>query len=445
MTEQRQPTTPTRDRQYSGLRWRLWFSYLAMMTAIFGISGTTIYGLFVKNLYQQVDDRLRLLADAAAHSLVDIQQKRIDVPLIDAGRVRLPMRRIDLDGDLDVSWYNLRQTTQGIEWFDANYQRLATSGWVLTSAPLQPEIDSVQTGTLRSLTLAVYNPKNRRSQIQGYVRVSESVQSLEDQLHQLQWVFGVGGILALGLAGTGSIWLTQQSLRPIRQSFEQLKQFTADASHELRNPLTAVKLSVDVLRSDVERFSPEERQRIETIAIGIDQIRFLVEDLMLLARMDADRSNVQEQRRIALDEILEDLLELLESQAVERQIALKSDLIPDAIVKGDATQLPRLFRNLFENALKYTPIGGSVTVSMQRSDRTITVSIQDTGMGIAPQHLPKVFDRFWRADAARSSQQPGLGLGLAIAQAIACQHQGKVTVTSELGVGSCFQVQLPLA
>jgi signal transduction histidine kinase len=442
---QRQQANTIRDRQYSGLRWRLLLSYLAVMTAIFGISGTAIYSLFVKSLYQQVDDRLGLLADAAAHSLVDIQQKQINYPLIDAENAQLPIRRIDRDGDLDVAWQNLRQPTQGIEWFDDRRQRLATSGRVVASAPLQPEIHLLQIGALRSLTLPVYKQQNGQSAIQGYVRVSESVRALEDELHRLRWVFGLGGILALGLVGIGSIWLTHQSLQPIQHSFEKLKQFTADASHELRNPLTAVKLSVDVLRSDTERFYPEERQRIESIATGIDLIRVLVEDLLLLARMDATQIETQELRLIAIDEVLEDLMELLESQATARQIALKADLLPDAFVNGDATQLPRLFANLLENALKYTPVGGTVMVSMQRSDRTVTVSIKDTGMGIAPEHLPKVFDRFWRADAARSSQQPGLGLGLAIAQAIADRHQGKVTVTSKLGVGSCFQVQLPLA
>lgn len=443
MTMQPQPVKQAAtDRQYSGLRWHLLLSYLAVMTATFGISGVAIYGLFVKSLYQQVDHRLAVLADAAAHSLSDIQQRRIDPTLIETPSKHPPLNSIDQDGNLDVSWHKLRSLTQGIEWFDGQQHLLARSGQVFAVNPIQPEIHLIQNNQIRSLTLPIYNHQN--GQLQGYVRVSEAMQSLEAEFSLLQWVLGLGGIVALGLTGVGSVWLAQQSLQPIRRSLQQLKQFTADASHELRSPLTAVKLSVDVLRNDSDRLHPEDRRRVEAIATGVDQIRFLVENLLLLTQIDADQAKSYECRPIAIEEVLDDLLELLELQAEERQITLKANLLPDAIVNGDATQLPRLFINLLDNALKYTPVGGTVTVSMQRTARTITVSIEDTGMGIAPEHLPHVFDRFWRADAARTGDQQGLGLGLTIAQAIAHYHRGEISVTSQLGVGSCFGVRLPL-
>ena len=137
-------------------------------------------------------------------------------------------------------------------------------------------------------------------------------------------------------------------------------------------------------------------------------------------------------------------IDLLASQAQEQQITLKSKLI-SYYVNGDNIQLPRLFRNLLDNALKYTPDGGTITVTMHLDKGAVNVSILDTGMGIAEAHLPRVFDRFWRADAQRASEQSGLGLGLAIAQSIARSHQGDITVDSQLNHGSCFQVKLPLA
>jgi signal transduction histidine kinase len=439
------------DRQYSGLRWRLLLSYLAVMLATFGIAGMAIYGLFVRSLYRQMDERLGVLADAAAHSLTDIQQRSLAVvgTSINPAQMAtltdsLPTRSIDLDGDLDISWQKMRSPTQGIEWFDSHRQLITYSGRVFGSVPLQPDLHSVQTGQLHSLTLTVYKNLNRQKNIQGYVRVNESVRVLEAELSQLQWVLGIGGIVVLGLTGMGSVWLTQQSLQPIRHNLQQLQQFTVDASHELRSPLTAVKISVDVLRSESAGMLPADRHRIEVISKGIEQIRYLVEDLLLLTRMDVHLT-AHEWRLIAVDEVLEDLLELLESQAQDRQIMLKSNLLSAVNVNGDNTQLPRLFRNLLDNALKYTPAGGTVTVTMQRTNDTVTVRIIDTGMGIAGAHLPLVFDRFWRADINRADASSGLGLGLAIAQSIARSHRGEITVDSQLHLGSCFQVKLPLA
>jgi two-component system, OmpR family, manganese sensing sensor histidine kinase len=225
---------------------------------------------------------------------------------------------------------------------------------------------------------------------------------------------------------------------------QQLQQFTVDASHELRSPLTAVKISVDVLQSESAEMLPADRHRIEVISKGIEQIRYLVEDLLLLTRMDVHLT-AHEWRLIAVDEVLEDLLALLESQAEDRQITLESELLSAVNVNGDNTQLPRLFRNLLDNALKYTPAGGTVTVTMQQTNDAVTVRIIDTGMGIAGAHLPLVFDRFWRADINRADESSGLGLGLAIAQSIARSHRGEITVDSQLHLGSCFQVKLPLA
>ena len=113
-------------------------------------------------------------------------------------------------------------------------------------------------------------------------------------------------------------------------------------------------------------------------------------------------------------------------------------------IKGNLAQLRRLFSNLLENALQYTPDGGVVTVSIVRRDRFVTICVEDTGIGIAPEHILLVFDRFFRAEKARSQPEAGLGLGLAIAQGLAHRHGGEITVSSRLGVGTCFRVRLPV-
>jgi hypothetical protein len=240
------------------------------------------------------------------------------------------------------------------------------------------------------------------------------------------------------------MWLTRQAIKPIEQSFEQLKQFTADASHELRSPLTAIKTSVEVMQSHPERIHSADVKKVEDIASATNQMALLVEDLLLLARTDGSRSaTAVDWVSVPLDELLEDLVDFLELQAEEKGITLKSDLAVGVFVKGDAGQLRRLFSNLLENALQYTSAGGTVTLSMTKFDRGVTVSVEDTGIGIAPEDLRRVFDRFWRADKARNRREGGSGLGLAIALAIARRHGGEITVTSQVGAGSCFRVRLP--
>ncbi|MCY7382259.1 MAG: ATP-binding protein, partial [Microcoleus sp. CAN_BIN18] len=166
------------------------------------------------------------------------------------------------------------------------------------------------------------------------------------------------------------------------------------------------------------------------------------EDLLLLTRIDAAATTItREWVAVPLDELLEDLLDLWELQAQEKQITLKSNLGIGLSVMGDGSQLTRLFSNLLGNAIHYTPTSGIVTVSLSQHNRSTIISVEDTGIGIAPEDVKLVFDRFWRADRARNRREGGLGMGLAIAQSIVQSHRGEISVTSQLGVGSCFQVK----
>ncbi|MFP5269453.1 sensor histidine kinase [Coleofasciculus sp.] len=422
--------------QFKSLRWRLLGSYLMVMVAIRVISNGVVYEFFAHSLYQQLDNRLLNLAQAAAHSLVAIKQDKdaVDQPAY---------RPLDGDGDLDIPWQNLSKPDQSVEWFGADQQRLAISGTLSPTFLLQEGFQTGEQGQIRTLTIPAYSYRQGERQLEGYVRASESTESVEAVLSQLRWGSGVAGILAFGLMGVGGMWLTRQSMQPIEQSFQQLKQFTADASHELRSPLTAIKASVEVMQTHPERIHPADVEKLAAIASATSQMSRLVEDLLLLARTDATTA-AREWMVIPLDELLEDVEERLEPNAEAQDITLKWLLQPDVFVKGDASQLFRVFCNLLENALQYTPSGGTVTLSMSTDETLVVVSVEDTGIGIDPEHLPFIFDRLWRADKARTQRQEGSGLGLAIAQAVAQQHGGDITVTSELGVGSCFQVYLPI-
>jgi len=190
----------------------------------------------------------------------------------------------------------------------------------------------------------------------GYIRASHSIESLEEQLQKLRWGLALGGTVSLILTGLGGMLLTSESLKPIKNSFEQLKKFTADASHELRSPITAIKSSVSVLQNHPERIHPADVKKVAAIASVTDQMTRLVEDLLLLARMGGTVETVTPDKRpVPLDEILEDLLDRAEGEAAAKHIALESQLLAEVWVLADSQQLVRLFSNLIENALQYTP------------------------------------------------------------------------------------------
>lgn len=403
-----------------------------------------------------MDDRLLTIANAATHNLETVRRDPT------ATNQRSP-RSIDHDGDLDIPWQDLSDNQQQVEWFDRSGQRLGVAGKAIqTTLPLvtQPEIQ--QANHVRTATVAVGESQTKQNSldhhpgelkpsgaVQGYIRVSEETKEVEADLSRFSWGLAWGGFSALLLAGVGGWWLTRRSLQPIEQNYEQLKQFTADASHELRSPLTVVKTSIEVMMNHPERIHSSDAKKLRAIASATNQMTQLVEDLLLLARRDANALPSISQNLIPLNELLEDVIDAVEFQAEEKSIQVQFSRLDLIQVQGDAMQLSRLFLNLLHNAIQYTSSGGKITVTGQIRDslskRNIVVSIKDTGVGIAAEQLPLVFNRFWRADQARDRRSGGTGLGLAIAQAIAQAHGGVITVSSQVGIGSNFQVWLPIA
>ncbi|VXD13535.1 ATPase, histidine kinase-, DNA gyrase B-, and HSP90-like domain protein [Planktothrix serta PCC 8927] len=425
--------------QFRALSWRLLLSYLGVMMAISGTSMIAVYEFFAFSLYQQLDRQLLTLADAATHNFEEIKEHK------EASKVSDSLK-LDDDEDLDIPWQNIQQPNQGIEWFDANRQLITKAGKVFPPLDLSHyhRTYTVNEKKIRTLTLEINKEPEATQQIMGYVRISESTEPIEMVLKKLRLGMMLGGILVSALTAFGGMWLTKQSLKPIEQSFEKLKQFTADASHELRNPLAGIRACVEVMQSHPERIHTADIDKLKAIASGVNQMTSLVEDLLLLARTDQHSLSITTNWLIIpLHELLEDLVEFLSFQAEQKQIELILDIKTNIKMKGDGNQLWRLFLNLIENAIYYTDTGGKVRVSLEDREKWVWVRIEDTGMGISAEQLPLIFDRLWRADQARTRQEGGSGLGLAIAQTLVQHHQGEITVTSELGKGSCFVVRFP--
>jgi heavy metal sensor kinase len=232
-------------------------------------------------------------------------------------------------------------------------------------------------------------------------------------------------------------------LSRLDQSFEGMRRFVQDASHELRNPLAVIRSEADVALSQ-ERSALEYKESLVAIQDEARRLSRLVDDLLNLARADAGRVQLRWEE-LYLNELLAECCRSLQPLAAARKIDLDCQSSCDVAIRGDELLLRRMIVNLLDNAIRYTLPGGKVAAAVEVQDSTIRVRIADNGIGIPPEAVGHVFERFYRADPARSNQEPGFGLGLAIVQWIAESHHGAVELTSQPGQGSTFTVRLQRA
>jgi signal transduction histidine kinase len=426
------------------------FAYPLAMAAILGTSATCFYILFACSLNKQLDERLLSLGQGAIPGLDTVKTE---------GKRSL---------ERNFPWsYLLSTHQQSIEWFDANSQLLAREGGsVYQFLPIDnPSIKHLREGVplfqtqgqIRSVTITVYakniaqaNLDKTTPLLDGYIRVNQSTQDLENILYLLR--LGLAGLTILIVISISGFYFAQKPLEPIQETNQALEQsfqakdlFAINLSHHLRNLLTRINLSVELMLSHAERFQPSDSRKLETINVAAQQMQRLIEDLLFLSRNNTDAiSSEMERLVIPLDEMIFAVVQKFEAIATAKKITLEVYLSPGISIKGDAAQLNRLFSILLDNALKYTDAGGKVTLSLTKARGVTVFKLEDTGIGIAPESLPFIFRWFWHSEPKRERQHEGMGLGLAIAQSIVERHGGKISATSREGIGSSFQISLPI-
>jgi heavy metal sensor kinase len=323
----------------------------------------------------------------------------------------------------------------------------------------------------------IFNPRPPGSIVVGHSITSE----LADLQRTAFVLTCVGGaILLVGLAG--GWWLAGRAIRPVQDitaaaqkisasdlsqrinvaeteselgrlahvlnstfarldaAFAQQQQFTSDAAHELRTPVAAMLTQIQSTLTR-DRSAPEYQETLEACGRSVQRMRRLIESLLELARLDAGQESMK-RMTFDLSRSASDAIELVRPLAESRRIEILAELTPASCI-GDPERFGQVLTNLLTNAVNHNRESGSVRVETGRKGDFSFVRISDDGPGIAPEHLPHIFERFYRADSSRTAGRGGAGLGLAISKAIIEAHSGTIEVSSELGKGTIFTVRIP--
>ena len=256
--------------------------------------------------------------------------------------------------------------------------------------------------------------------------------------------------LTLAIAGLGtlavffiiSLFLSKWALRPVREAWDSQRQFVADASHDLKTPLTVILANASILLKHPESSIASQSQWIESTQTEAESMQGLVCEMLELAQVE-ERAQIAHETFDFSDMVDGETLQF-ESLAFEQGCSFECEIEEGISVNGDAGRLGKMVSTLIENALKYVNSGGTVSVKLARSGRTLALTVHNTGTPIAADDLPHIFDRFYRSDKARTSGTGGFGLGLAIARETARAHDGDITCTSTEADGTAFLVKLPV-
>jgi len=453
------------------IRTRLTLWYTAVLAIFVVALGVIVYAVLAFNLTAGLDRTLQnaanqVVSSARVRPFRDIQV--ITIPELDVFGSNVYIQVMDQDGQIARMSANLERFASSLD----------ESGLSQVKNNHEPITRNVRTGGahLRVLT----TPLMVSDQPVGYLQVGTVREQVDNALSLLLIVLVVSGLGAIVAAAIMGRLLAGRALRPIdaitqtalaisraddldkrilqvgpqdevgrlaktfnimldrlEGLFRGQQRFIADLSHELRTPLTTIRGNVDLMR----RMKSIDEESLNAIQAESDRMTRMAGDLLLLAQADAGQAIRRE--RVELDTLLLEVYRQMRPMTEGIELGIGEE--DQAIVMGDADRLKQLLLNLVDNARKYTPKGGKVTLSLGCADGWARLSVTDTGIGIPAPDLPHIFERFYRVDKARSRAAGGSGLGLSIAQWIAQAHGGKIDVQSAPGQGTTFTVRLPLA
>jgi OmpR-family two-component system manganese-sensing sensor histidine kinase len=447
-------------------RLALWYTTVTAVVLLLFASG--VYWYVRTTLVERVDDTLNHVVEIVQRSLVIEPGAATDEQVLTAVGKVAPALKVNVEASFRDNTTTTEDDHIDLEWFSPTGDLL----WSTLSEPLHlpvkvnPEGKTVPIDAehvVRQVTdrIVVGN------QILGYLRVSHPWFEVTKPSRQLLQDLCLGLSLMISAVATIGWLLSGIAIAPVRESYQQLKQFTADASHELRNPIAVIQTNAQVALADPEPDAAAQQQQLQVIERLTRRLGRLVDDLLFLARQEGGLVPF-EAESVDISLLLTDVIEeqaaiadhkhiQLDCQACETALlSLASETSspssvtpPNWMVQGNADQLLRLFTNIISNSLQYTPDDGRIEISLEeekwQNQAAIAITIKDNGVGIPEAALPHIFDRFYRVDPSRQrSATSGSGLGLAIAKVIVENHGGDIQLHSHPQQGTEVKIRLPV-
>jgi len=413
-------------------RWKLALWFAGTVAVIFGVIGVAIFASAGKALFDGVDSDLEARA-----------QREVLLPL--AGG------RFDPGGQGAIQIATAGGYFYAITDQEGTVLRSTSNADVEGLAPVEelPAHDSGETSYINTKSsdgddLRVYVVPIRGFRGDTlYLQVGRSTEPERRALQQLLLILVAGGGVGLGLAMAAGFWLSGQALRPIRIAMEKQREFVADASHELRTPLALIRANAEILKREGEKPVDANIASVDDIISETDRLAALVTQMLTLARAETEQP--PQFVPVDLNGLAQDTAREMRLLAGPREISIEVDARGETVVSGDPLRLRELITILLDNSLKYSEEGAAVTLRVGPDEGRAVLAVTDTGRGIPAEAIPQVFDRFYRADRARSREMGGSGLGLSIAKWIADVHKGTIGIESAPGRGTTVTVGLPLA
>jgi heavy metal sensor kinase len=434
----------------SSFRFRLTVLYLGLFSVLFVLFSVFVYGGIAKSLEARIGETLAAEADTAAGIFLDeFVEMKGDLQVAASEAVNA----MKLHGDEISVWDGDRLLASKTALLPGEprttAERKVTAGGheyrIVLQASLKPVAETSRAAMnviLVGLPLVLM-----LAGVGGYLLAGRSLRPLRGIAEQAQRISesSLHTRIEIGRAAAEVEMLAasfNELLARLDQSFEGMRRFVADASHELRTPVAVIRGEADVALS-ANRTPEEYRESLSVVLEESRRLSRLVEDLLNLARADAGRVRLQVQD-FYLNELVTDCCRSAQALAAAKHLKLECRAGADLQFRGDEALLRRLVMNLLDNAIRYTPPGGTVTTALEPNGASVRLRVADTGVGIGAEDVGRIFERFYRAGEARSREDGGFGLGLAIVKWIAESHQGSVECRSTPGVGSEFTVTLPL-
>lgn len=481
-------------------RLAIWYTTVTAILLIIFVSG---FYWYVRNtLVERLDDTLNHVVEVVQRSLI-IEPDTIEADAAAPSRSSMSSNpelsvapfHVNIAASFQMSGGTVDDDHIDLEWFSADGELLWTTLEHPLTIPLHvnPYGETVHQSNSQVLRQVTQRIRSDR-QVLGYLRVSHPWFEVTRPTRTLMVDLIFGSIVTLGTVAGIGWFLSGLAMAPVSESYQRLRQFTADASHELRNPIAVIQTNVQVALADPDPDPMIQQAQFQIVERITRRLGRLVDDLLFLARQDSGIAQLSV-NPIALSGVVQDVVDEQQAIATLQDVYLSLNIQPERIdtaafnakfpdspmpsishppsplnlIHGDRNQLYRLFTNLVSNAIQYTPDQGKIQLQIatrpahpkRQTPDLVEIKIQDTGIGIASEDLPHIFDRFYQVDPTRSplrsrpktphssgptslSGSSGSGLGLSIAKAIVDNHSGHINVTSQLNQGTTVTVTFPL-